>query len=81
LGNPKEFTVAELADLVLELSETRVPLVFRPLPADDPRQRRPDISRATELLGFLPTVQLREGLTRTLADFRERLANLNSTPA
>ncbi|MBM4375796.1 MAG: SDR family oxidoreductase [Deltaproteobacteria bacterium] len=72
LGNPGEFTIAELAELVRELVGG-VGLERHPLPADDPKQRRPDITRARSLLGFDPQVPLREGVARTLADFRARL--------
>ncbi len=65
IGNPDEFTILELADLVLEVTGAHVEMVFEPLPTDDPRQRRPDISLAQEILGWRPTVDLREGLVRT----------------
>ena len=71
LGNPSEFTVRELADIVLRLTGSRSPVVYQPLPTDDPRQRRPDISRARELLGWEPKVALEEGLRRTIAYFRQ----------
>jgi UDP-glucuronate decarboxylase len=70
LGNPEEFTIRALADLVLELTASRCKLVRKPLPADDPAQRRPDISLAIERLGWRPSVALREGLERTIAWFR-----------
>lgn len=70
IGNPNEFTMLELANLVIELTGTSSRLVFNPLPKDDPRQRRPDISRANELLSWNPRVQLREGLVRTIDYFR-----------
>jgi UDP-glucuronate decarboxylase len=71
LGNPDEFTILELAELVLRLSGSSSRLEFRPLPPDDPRQRRPDISRARALLdGWEPTTPLAEGLDRTIAYFR-----------
>jgi UDP-glucuronate decarboxylase len=73
LGNPEEFTMRQLAEEVLLLTGADSRLVHRPLPVDDPRQRRPDIRRARELLGFRPRVPLREGLARTIADFRARL--------
>ncbi len=73
LGNPGEFTILELAELVIELTESRSSIVKKPLPADDPKQRKPDISRARELLGFEPKVQLRDGLAPTIADFEARL--------
>ncbi|WP_419899113.1 UDP-glucuronic acid decarboxylase family protein [Roseomonas sp. USHLN139] len=69
LGNPDEFTIAELARLVIEMTGSRSRLAYRPLPQDDPRQRRPDISQARERLGWQPRVPLREGLARTIAHF------------
>jgi UDP-glucuronate decarboxylase len=74
LGNPVEFTIAELAELVVQLTGTRSRIVHTDLPADDPRQRRPDISRARELLGWEPQIQLREGLERTIVYFEQILA-------
>jgi dTDP-glucose 4,6-dehydratase len=75
IGNPDEFTIRELADLVLELTGSKSGLDVRPLPADDPKQRRPDITRARATLGgWAPAVPLREGLARTIPYFRERLA-------
>ena len=73
LGNPGEFTIRELADLVLELTGSKSPLVERPLPQDDPRQRRPDITLAGEALGWKPTVPLREGLLKTIEYFDDLL--------
>jgi len=72
LGNPVEFTIRQLAELVIELTASSSKLVFRPLPQDDPKQRCPDIGLAKSLLGWLPQVQLREGLTKTI-DYFERL--------
>jgi UDP-glucuronate decarboxylase len=72
LGNPKEFTIRELATQVLELTGSRSALETCPLPSDDPKVRRPDITRARELLGWEPKVQLREGLLSTIEDFRSR---------
>lgn len=69
LGNPAEFTIRQLAELVLELTGSRSRLEFKPLPQDDPRQRQPDIRRARELLNWEPTIPLREGLRRTIAYF------------
>ena len=71
VGNPDEFTVRELAALVLELTGSKSKLVFRPLPTDDPKVRRPDITRARERLGWSPRVPLREGLARTIEWFRD----------
>ncbi len=73
LGNPGEFTVRELAELVLEMTGAKSELVARPLPVDDPKQRRPVIDRARTELGFEPKVALREGLRRTIDEFRTRL--------
>jgi len=70
LGNPTEFTIRELAECVLELTGSRSELVFHPLPADDPRQRRPDITLARTRLGWEPKVPLREGLAKTIEWFR-----------
>jgi UDP-glucuronate decarboxylase len=69
LGNPGEFTMLELAENVIELTGSNSDLVFEPLPADDPKQRKPDITLAKEQLGWEPTVPLREGLTKTIAYF------------
>jgi UDP-glucuronate decarboxylase len=73
LGNPGEFTVRELAEIVIEMTGSRSELVNRPLPVDDPQQRRPDISRAKQMLDWQPKIALREGLEKTIAYFRERL--------
>jgi len=70
--NP-EFTMLELAELVLKLTGSRSSIVHKPLPTDDPRQRRPDISKAKADLGWEPAVPLEEGLRRTIPYFRERL--------
>ncbi|HEX8961578.1 MAG TPA: UDP-glucuronic acid decarboxylase family protein [Rhodocyclaceae bacterium] len=74
LGNPREFTVRELAEAVIELTGARSELRFLPLPSDDPRQRQPDISLAKATIGWEPTVALREGLVRTIEYFRDFLA-------
>ena len=71
LGNPVEFTMKELAELTLELTGSSSAIDTEPLPADDPRQRQPDISRAADLLGWMPTIGLRDGLARTIDYFRE----------
>ena len=70
IGNPGEFTVAELAELVLELTGSSSELRYLPLPEDDPKTRKPDITRARELLGWQPEISLREGLSRTIEYFR-----------
>jgi UDP-glucuronate decarboxylase len=71
LGNPGEFSIRELAELVIELTGSKSKLVERELPEDDPVRRRPDISLAKEKLGWEPTVPLREGLTKTIQWFRQ----------
>jgi UDP-glucuronate decarboxylase len=73
LGNPGEFTMLELAQMVRELTNSNAEVEFRPLPADDPKQRRPDIQRARRLIEFDPQVPLRAGLERTIENFRNRL--------
>lgn len=71
LGNPAEFTVRELAELVLRLTESKSELVFRPLPADDPVRRQPDITKARAALEWEPTVSLHDGLKETIAYFKK----------
>jgi len=74
LGNPNEFTIRQLAEKVIALTGASSRLVFKPLPSDDPMQRKPDIGRAREVLGgWEPKVQLEEGLRRTIDYFNERL--------
>jgi UDP-glucuronate decarboxylase len=75
LGNPGEFTILELAEMVLELTGSRSKIVHAARPEDDPRQRRPDISRANEHLHWSPKIPLQEGLTRTIAHFERVLAD------
>jgi dTDP-glucose 4,6-dehydratase len=74
IGNPGEFTVRELADLVVSVTGSRSRIEFRPLPVDDPRQRCPDISCARAVLGWEPRVPLEEGIRRTVEYFRSRMA-------
>jgi UDP-glucuronate decarboxylase len=73
LGNPVEFTIRELAELTIELTGSSSKIVHRPLPPDDPKQRRPDIGLAREILGWSPRVQLREGLLKTIEYFESTL--------
>ncbi|HXG75413.1 MAG TPA: UDP-glucuronic acid decarboxylase family protein [Gaiellaceae bacterium] len=70
LGNPKEFSMAELARLVIAATASKSEIAFAPLPQDDPRQRQPDISRARQLLGWEPAIEIDEGLRRTVDYFR-----------
>lgn len=73
LGNPKELTILELASVVIDLTGSRSRIVHRPRPQDDPRQRRPDISKADDLLGWAPQTPLWEGLIKTIAYFDDLL--------
>jgi UDP-glucuronate decarboxylase len=75
LGNPNEFTIRQLAEKVIALTGASSRLVFKPLPSDDPMQRKPDIGRAREVLGWEPAVQLEAGLARTIEYF-EKIAPL-----
>jgi dTDP-glucose 4,6-dehydratase len=74
LGNPRELTVLEIARLVLKLTASRSEISYHPLPADDPRVRRPDIARARALLGWEPKVELEDAVARTVEYFRRALA-------
>ena len=74
LGNPGEFTIRELAEKIIALTGTRSQIVMKPLPADDPLQRRPDISLARSKLGWEPAIALEDGLKRTIAYFDDLLA-------
>jgi UDP-glucuronate decarboxylase len=71
LGNPGEFTIKELAELVIELTGTKSKIIFEPLPADDPTRRQPDITLAKSKLGWEPKIPLREGLKKTIEWFRK----------
>jgi len=73
LGNPKEFTMLELAEHVVRLSSSQSELEFQPLPLDDPKQRKPDIARAEVNLNWRPTIELEEGLLKTIEEFKSRL--------
>jgi dTDP-glucose 4,6-dehydratase len=80
IGNPTEFTVKQLADMVVELTGTRARVVAEPLPQDDPKVRKPDITRARTMLGWEPKVPLREGLVRTIEYFRGLLGTERMAP-
>ena len=73
LGNPKEFTINELANKVLELTGSKSKIVYKPLPNDDPVQRQPDITLAKEKLEWEPTIQLEEGMVKTIQYFEDLL--------
>ena len=73
LGNPSEFTMRQLAELIIELTGSKSPIEYHPLPMDDPRQRQPDITKARTILDWTPHVALREGLLETIAYFRNYL--------
>jgi UDP-glucuronate decarboxylase len=75
IGNPDEFSILELAEMVIELTGSRSRIIHRPLPHDDPKQRRPDISKANDLLAWSPTIQLRTGLKRTIDYFEHMLTH------
>jgi UDP-glucuronate decarboxylase len=74
IGNPGEYTMLELAEMVLKLTGSKSQLVFKPLPSDDPKQRQPDIALAKEKLGWEPGVSLEDGLKETIAYFKKELS-------
>jgi UDP-glucuronate decarboxylase len=74
LGNPREFTILELAERLIRLTGSRAKIIFRPLPQDDPVQRKPDIRLARETLGWQPKIPLEEGIEKTIAYFRAAIA-------
>ena len=74
LGNPGEFTIKQLAEEVMAICGATSGFKYLPLPADDPRQRKPDITRAREMLHWKPTIPLREGLEKTIDHFRKHLS-------
>jgi UDP-glucuronate decarboxylase len=73
IGNPVEYTVAELASRITAMINPDLDVIYKPLPADDPRRRRPDISKAKKILGWEPEIMLEEGLKLTIENFQERL--------
>ena len=74
LGNPGEFSIRQLADAIIDFTGSNSRIVYRPLPQDDPKQRRPNIEKAQRMLGWEPKVQLRDGLQRTIAYFQDLLS-------
>ncbi len=83
IGNPDEYTVKQLAEIVVELTGTKSPIVYRDLPEDDPKVRRPDITRACAMLGWTPKVPVREGVARTIEYFRSLIGTgrMSGSPA
>jgi dTDP-glucose 4,6-dehydratase len=73
IGNPREMTIKEIAETIIRMTGSKSQLVYRPLPTDDPKQRRPDITRARTLLHWEPKVQLDEGLVKTIEYFRAKV--------
>jgi len=73
IGNPSEFSVRELAEMVIDATGSRSKIASRPLPADDPRQRQPDIAKPRHVLGWTPGMPLKEGLLRTISYFEALL--------
>jgi dTDP-glucose 4,6-dehydratase len=73
IGNPVEMTITEIAETIIRMTGSKSRIVYRPLPTDDPKQRRPDITRARTLLGWEPKVQLEEGLVKTIEYFRTKV--------
>jgi UDP-glucuronate decarboxylase len=76
IGNPGEYRVLDLAEEILRLTNSRSKLIFKPLPSDDPKQRKPDISKAKQLLGWEPQIPLQEGLKATIAYFESKIVAL-----
>ena len=81
IGNPEEFSMRELAEIIVGLTGSRSKIVHRPLPQDDPRQRRPDISEAERVLGWRPVTPLKEGLERTIRYFEDLLSQKDVSEA
>ena len=73
IGNPNEFTILELAEKVLQITGSKSKIIFEPMPEDDPKQRKPDITQANSTLGWEPKIQLEEGLKNTIAYFKEQV--------
>jgi UDP-glucuronate decarboxylase len=81
LGNPTEFSIRELAEKIIAITGSKSKIVAKPLPSDDPRQRQPDITAARNLLGWIPTIQLEDGLARTIAYFESLLSERGTKQA
>jgi UDP-glucuronate decarboxylase len=77
LGNPREFTMLALAEKVISITGSKSKIIHQDLPQDDPKQRKPDISLANQVLNWSPRVELDEGLTLTVSDFKQRMQSLD----
>ena len=73
IGNPAEMTIKQIAETIIEMTGSTSQIVYQPLPEDDPKVRKPDITRARTLLGWEPKVELREGLTKTIDYFKTKV--------
>jgi nucleoside-diphosphate-sugar epimerase len=73
IGNPREMTIEEIATTIIRMTGSKSRVIYKPLPTDDPKQRKPDITRARTLLGWEPRVQLEEGLVKTIEYFRTKV--------
>ena len=73
IGNPREMTMLEFADAIIKATKSRSKIVFKPLPQDDPKQRKPDITKARTILKWEPQVTLAEGMKKTIAYFRTKV--------
>jgi nucleoside-diphosphate-sugar epimerase len=73
IGNPAEMTIEEIAKVIIEMTGSKSTIIYKPLPEDDPKVRRPDITRARALLGWEPKVDLRTGLTSTIEYFKTKI--------
>ncbi len=73
IGNPREMTIKEIAETIIRMTGSKSRVIYKPLPTDDPKQRRPDITRARTILGWEPKVQLEEGLVKTIEYFRTKV--------
>ena len=80
IGNPAEFAIRALAEMIIELTSSSSKIIFKPLPSDDPKQRRPDITKARAILGWDPKTRLRDGLVKTIAYF-DKLLSHGTVPA
>jgi UDP-glucuronate decarboxylase len=78
LGNPEEVSVLQLAKAVIRVTQSKCPIIFEPLPEDDPKRRQPDITLAKDKLGWRPEVRLEDGLVKTLPYFQSSLRELHS---